>query len=193
MATTRKAAKTGKKKATRKKATKKKAVVRKKAVAKKAAARKKPARKKVGKKVARKKAAKKSKVTRKKAQARKKSPGKKKARSRKKKARSNIQVQLEQRVDQLAKQLKEVREFAEKGFDEQWPRIREYADKELALQKRRVDKALAKVKEENAELKANVSKFIEEHETLKGVTDGIAKRARDIEARIKKVVTKDES
>jgi hypothetical protein len=156
MATTRKAAKTGKTTATRKTATRKKTAAKKKPVARKPAARKKPAKKKV---------ARKSKVTRKKAPARKKAAKKKVAKktarkkAAQKKARSDIQAQLEKRVDQLSKQLKEVREFTEKEF---------------------------------SDLRTHIGTFIDEHETLKGVTDGISKRAKDIEVRIKKIVTRGE-
>lgn len=70
--------------------------------------------------------------------------------------------------------------------------MRKYADKELASQKRRFNKVMAKLKEENEELRERLTKFVDEHETLKEVTEGIGERAKDVESRVKKLLSRED-
>ena len=61
----------------------------------------------------------------------------------------------------------------------------------MALQKDRFDKVLAKIKQENKELRSRMSKFVAEHEVLRDVTRGVADTARSLEERVRKIVSGD--
>lgn len=158
------------KKAPAKKTAKKKPAARKttarKVSRKSPAAKKTPRKKAAKKKVARKKVAGKKKTARKK-------PGKKKP-ARKKASRPSaeaIGAQIDDRLDQLAVQIAEVRELAEKEF---------------ARQRHNLDDLFGVLKKEQDSVKAKLGEFVEEHRALKEISDSVSSTAREIEDRILK-------
>jgi predicted nucleic acid-binding Zn-ribbon protein len=102
-----------------------------------------------------------------------------------------LQAQLDKRVDKLTAQLDEMRGFVKKELAQDLRNTRKYADAEMAIQKRRFDQLLDKIKKENQELRSRMSKYIEEHEVLKGVTTGIAETAKSLEERVRKILSRD--
>lgn len=100
-----------------------------------------------------------------------------------------VQTQLEKRVEKLTAQLDEMRDFLQKEVAKDLENTRKYADAEMAIQKRRFDQVLEKIKQENHEIRSRMSKFLEEHEVLKGVTKGIADTAKSLEERVRKIVS----
>lgn len=147
---------------------------------KKAAARKKkaPARKKAPV------AARKKKVTR-------KSGKKKSAKRATRKKSTGVQARLEKRVEELTVQLDDLRKFVKKEVAKDLRNTRKFADAEMAVQKRRLDRVLEKVREENNELKARLKGFIEEHEELKGVISRVGDTAKSLEDRVRKMLSGD--
>jgi hypothetical protein len=161
----RKAAKKAAKKTTRKKAAKKttaRKTTRKPGVTKKAAGKKKAAKKQA----TRKKVAAKKKATRKKT-AQKKTTREKSRRP----SAEAIGAQIDQRLDQLAEQITEVRDMAEKEF---------------ARQRHNLDDLFDVLKKEQDSLKAKLGEFVEEHGTLKDISDTVTATAKEIEERIRK-------
>jgi len=176
---------------------KRKAPVRKKTTA----ARKKKAVRKTGKKVARKKAAKKKavkkKVVKKKAAKRKVAKKKTAKKAAKKRVASRsapknlttVQARLEKRVEKLTAQLDEMRDIIRKEVAEDVENARKYADSEMAIQKRRINKVAKKIKKENRELRSWIGKYVEEHEVLKDVTEGVSETAKSLEERVRKLIS----
>lgn len=187
------ARKTAKRKATKKTAARAKTSRAKKKVA---APRKKKSTK-VKKKVAKKKVAKKKVAKRKTPAARKKKTTvKKTTRKRVKKPAAvssvaAVQKRLEKRVDKLSSQLDEMRHFVKKELAKDVRNTRKFANAESSLQKDRFEQVLNKIREENQDLRARMSKFIAEHEVLKDVTKGVADTARSLEERVRKIVSSD--
>jgi hypothetical protein len=94
-------------------------------------------------------------------------------------------------VDKLTAQLDEMRKLVKKEIAEDLKNTREYADAEMAVQKRRFKKVLKKIKKENKELRSRMSKFVEEHEVLKDVTEGVSDTAKSLEERVRKILSAD--
>ena len=131
-------------------------------------------------------AGRKKKVTKKKVTKKKKKKAAKRGAS---KARAVAETQLEKRVKQLTAQLDEMREFVQNEVAKDLTNTRKYAEAEMALQKRRFDLTLKKIKQENKELRSWMDKFMEEHEVLKGVTKSVADTAKSLEERVRKIVS----
>jgi hypothetical protein len=126
---------------------------------------------------------------RKKKVTKKKATKKKAAKRGASKTRAVAETQLEKRVKQLTEQLDEMREIVQKEVAKDLTNTRKYAEAEMALQKRRFDRMLKKIKQENKELRSWMDKFVEEHEVLKGVTKGVADTAKSLEERVRKIVS----
>ncbi len=189
-------AKKGAKKTTRKvKKRPTKKTAKKKKVAKKKAAKKKVAKKRVAQKKAtqKKKKAARKKPAKKKA-TRKKAAKKKRAKRRGQKSAAAIGAQLDLRIDQLTEQLADVRRYVDKQLSKQLSghlaEIREYADKELATQRKNFDEILGMAKKEQDEIRTKLGDFIEEHHTLKDITNNITETAKELEERVKKAVAR---
>jgi len=139
----------------------------------------------------------------KKAPARSKKPAARKKKSRKKAAKkktakratrkksTGVQARLEKRVDELTAQLDDLRKFVKKEIAKDLHNTRKFADAEMAVQKRRLDRVLEKVREENNELKARLKGFIEEHEELKSVISRVGDTAKSLEDRVRKMLSGD--
>lgn len=161
----------------RKKATstrKKKKVAKKKTTA---ARKKKPARKKAS--------------TARKKKATKKTARKKTAKRATRKKSTGVQARLEKRVEELTAQLDDLRKFVKKELAQDLRNTRKFADAEMAVQKRRLDRVLEKVREENKELKARLKGFISEHEELKSIISRVGDTARSVEDRVRKMMSSD--
>jgi hypothetical protein len=104
---------------------------------------------------------------------------------------ASVQAKLEKRVQKLTDQLDEMRAFVKKELALDLQNTRKYADAEMAIQKRRFDQILDKIKRENRELQERMSKYVQEHEVLKGVTKGAADAARALEERVRKIMSKE--
>ncbi len=102
-----------------------------------------------------------------------------------------VQKRLEKRVDKLSSQLEEMRDFVKKELAKDLRNTRKFADAESTLQKDRFEQVLNKIKQENQDLRARMSKFVAEHEVLKDVTKGVADTARSLEERVRKIVSND--
>lgn len=152
------------------------------------------------KKVAKKKTAA---ARKKKAPARKKSPAARKKKATKKagkkktakratrKKSTGVQARLEKRVEELTAQLDDLRKFVKKELAQDLRNTRKFADAEMAVQKRRLDRVIEKVREENKELKARLKGFISEHEELKNVISRVGDTARSVEDRVRKMISSD--
>lgn len=193
----------GAKKTTRKKPAKKKPAKRvakkkpRKKTAKKVARKKPAARKKVAKKKTAKRKTAKKKTTKKAAKkTARKSPKKKtaKKKAKPKSTASSIEAKLNRRISQLNRQLKEVRSYVDNELRDQVAghvaEARAYADKELTRQRRNFDDLLRTAKREQEELKDKLSDFVQEHDSLKGITSNISETARELEERVKKAIAK---
>lgn len=176
---------------TAKKAAPKKKVARKKA-AKKKVARKKPARKKAAKKKAAKKKVARKKTAKKKA-ARKKVAKKKRAAARPGISAAAIEAQIQKHLEQVSKQIADVRHYVDKELSKQMPgyvaELRQSAEKEFAKQRKNFDEIFDAVKKEQEDLVSKISRFIDEHDTLKEVTESVSSTAQELEERVRKAVS----
>ena len=129
--------------------------------------------KKTTKKRPARKAAGKKKTSRKTA---KKRAGKKTARNKARRPSAQaIGAEIDKQIEQLAKELAEIREMTEKEF---------------ARQRRNIDKHIETMKKDQDSIKARLGEFIDEHNSLKEISAGVATTAVEIEERIRKLATK---